>query len=185
MSSYLIEKSVIGASLLAGFPLFLLDKDLFPSRRFGWLVASCAGLASLLFVGATNETDDPELSILLDKVTVAAICVTAIPHFIQLIKDSLWVGIAVVPPIFLVIHLSTTTPVGSEAYWRLRCFLHMAIFFIPYLNHLPGDEATAKSEEEIQIVTTEETTTPPDKDEADASKVEIKGRAKTNKKKKS
>ena len=138
MSSFLLEKAVIGVSLASGFPLFFLDKDLFAARRFGWLLASTCGFVSLIF-GDSILKDDPELSTLLDKVTVAAICVSAIPHFNKLISDSLWTGLATMAPLFVVIYLSTSTPVGSEAYWRLRGFLHLTIFIVPYLNHLQND----------------------------------------------
>jgi hypothetical protein len=140
MSSFLIEKSVIAVSLLVGYPLFFLDKELFGNRRFGWLLASTCGLVSLIFVGAGNETNDPDLSTLLDKITVATVCVSAIPHINKLIKESPWLGLSMIPPIFIVINLSTSTSVGSEAYWRLRCFMHATVFFMPYQNHLPSDK---------------------------------------------
>jgi len=153
MSSFILEKAVIALSLLMGYPLFFLDKDLFAARRYGWLLASTCGLASLfMFGGMTTEEetkDDPQLSMLLDKATVAAICVSAIPHFNKLIQDSIMLGLSTIPPMFVVIHMSTKTIVGSEAYWRLRCFLHLTIFIIPYLNHLPSEvkKDVAKEEE--------------------------------------
>jgi len=176
MSSFLLEKAVIGVSLASGIPLFFLDKDLFAARRFGWLLASACGFVSLIF-GGSMLSDDPELSTLLDKVTVAAICVSAIPHFNKLISESLWLGVAIMPPIFLVTYLSTSTPVGGEAYWRLRGFLHMTIFIVPYLNHLPSEKP---AEQEV-VVETEKDKSKITKDDVDSKK---KASEKTNKHKK-
>ncbi len=142
MFTYGVEKSIIAASLLAAFPLFLLDKNLHGSRRFAWLVAMISGSVTLLFL---NPMDN--LIALLDKVTMAAISISSVPHFLRLIKDSPWFGLSTIPPIFVVIHMSLNTQVDSEAYWRLRAFLHMAVFIIPYLNHLPAEESTKSFEE--------------------------------------
>lgn len=153
MSSQWVEKTVIFVSLLAAFPLFFLDKAMLGYRRFAWLVAMCTGLASHIFLDPTDPTSE-----LLDKVTMAAISVTSVPHLLQLIKDSPWFGFATIPPIFVVVHLSISTTVNSEAYWRLRAFLHMAVFILPYLNHLPeepkkegdGEEMTEAEKDNIK-----------------------------------
>lgn len=148
MVSYWIEKFVVAASLLAALPLFYLDKHLHGPRRFSWLVAMCSGLATLLFLSPTTD-----LAVLLDKITTAAISVSSVPHFVRLIKDSPWFGFSTIPPIIVVIYLSLSTPVDSEAYWRLRAFLHMAVFIIPYLNHLPTETSSVQEIEKKEIVT--------------------------------
>lgn len=156
--SQVTEKLVIFASLLAALPLFFLDQEVLGLRRFAWLVAMICGLAVNLALGPNDEMGQ-----VLDKVTIAAVCVTWVPHFMLLIKDSYWFGVATVPPLFVVVHLSTATPVESEDFWRIRAFLHIAMFILPYLNHLPSpsdnkDDSTEK-EETGSEVKTEETST--------------------------
>lgn len=143
-SSQWIEKCVILVSLLLAFPLFFLDKTLFGPRRFAWLIAMCTGLTTLMFLDPTDPTAQ-----FLDKVTMAAVSVVSVPHFMQLIKESPWFGYATIPPIFLVVHLSVTTTVNdSESFWKLRAYLHMAVFILPYLNHLPAGEPAKQEETE-------------------------------------
>jgi hypothetical protein len=153
MTEFLMEKLVIATSLLLAFPLFFLDNELFGHRRFAWLVAMWTGLATLFFLEPGDEMAD-----LLDKFTMAALSVTAVPHFMRLIKDSPLLGFSTILPIFVIIHLSVETPVGSEAYWRFRAFLHLAVFINPYLNHLPSpppEEKEATGEELEKDATTE------------------------------
>jgi hypothetical protein len=151
----LIEKTVIVVSLLAAFPLFFLDKEVLGLRRFAWLVAFCTGLTVQLFLDPTDELVDT-----LDKITMACISVTIVPHLVQFIQDNPWLGMSTMPPFFIVIYLSVQTTVNSEEYWRLRAFLHMAIFILPYLNHLPDDEppksttTTTVGEEQEEPTTT-------------------------------
>lgn len=169
-----IEKLVIAFSLLAAFPLFFLDKELFGHRRFAWLVAMCTGSVPPLVLDPADELTD-----LLDKVTMAALCVAFVPHFLKLTKDSPWLGFSTVPPIFLVVHLSVSTPVNSQAYWRLRAFLHMTVFILPYLNHLPSEPAVAEKREEDKEEETTKT-----KEEASVTKTVTSKSNKTAKHKK-
>jgi hypothetical protein len=182
MSSFWAEKLIIATSLLAAFPLFFLDKELFGHRRFAWLVAMCTGLVTLFIVDPVDELAD-----MLDKVTMAALCVTSVPHFLQLIKDSPWFGYSTIPPIFLVIHMSVETAVNSETYWRLRAFLHMAVFIIPYLNHLPSPPEEKKGEtgggeETEQVETTEAVTTTKSSSSKSNKTAKHKGGVKSKKK---
>eukprot|EP00339_Tiarina_fusa_P004564 CAMPEP_0117010878 /NCGR_PEP_ID=MMETSP0472-20121206/9477_1 /TAXON_ID=693140 ORGANISM="Tiarina fusus, Strain LIS" /NCGR_SAMPLE_ID=MMETSP0472 /ASSEMBLY_ACC=CAM_ASM_000603 /LENGTH=111 /DNA_ID=CAMNT_0004713525 /DNA_START=263 /DNA_END=598 /DNA_ORIENTATION=+ len=85
---------------------------------------------------------------------MAAVSITIVPHFLELMNDNFWLGIGVVPPFFLVVHLSLETTVDSIDFWKLRAFLHMGLF-LPYLNHLPGDPAATEDTDEKEPLESE------------------------------
>lgn len=133
----LVEKSVILVSLLAGFSLVYLDRQILGFRRFVWAGASFVGLYHLFLV---DDGAEPELAGQLDKASIAMLSVTTVPHLAKLIQDQSWVGLGVVPPFLMVTFQTMITPVdpSRQDYWALRCFLHLFIFVLPYLNHLPS-----------------------------------------------
>lgn len=134
-----VEQAVIGVALLAGLPLgFFLDTELLGFRRFVWIGASFLGLYNLLLLDTTSETADH-----VDKMCLSLLSVALVPHFVKLVRDQTWMGLGVLPPFFAIVHASLHTPVGSRDYWRLRAFLHMFVFIMPYLNHLPSSTPTA------------------------------------------
>jgi hypothetical protein len=157
--SYLVEKCVIGFALLAGLPLFVLDEEIIGIRRYVWLGASIQGLCNLLFV-----TPDSTLSNQLDKLCLSLLCVAWVPHFIQLVKDQQWMGLGVLPPLFMVIGQGMNTQINDgqassedansmlggvsmKDYWKLRAFLHFSAYILPYLNHLPSSSSSSASTE--------------------------------------
>lgn len=157
----ILEKIVVFVSLLAGFPLFFLDKEILGFRRFAWLIAMSVGLVGSFVV---DPLDD--LKATLDKILFAAVSITSVPHLTLLVKDSPLMGFATVPPLFVVIHLSVDTSIQSENYWKLQAFLHMAVFIIPYLNHLPAPPKPAEAEATDENV---DTTTPDVKEDEAAA----------------
>jgi hypothetical protein len=166
------EKSIICLALVCSFPLFFLDKEFLGFRRFAWLVAFCTGLCVTLILDPNEE-----LAQVLDKVTMAAVSITLVPHLSQLVKDNFWLGIGVVPPFFLVVHLSLETRVDSIDFWKLRCFLHMALF-LPYLNHLNKDPPpTEDNTEPLENETDQKAKGPAEKSTSSGKKT------RTNKKK--
>ncbi|KAG7374310.1 hypothetical protein IV203_013405 [Nitzschia inconspicua] len=141
-----VEKTVIGVALLAGLPLGLvLDAEFLGFRRFVWIGASFLGLWNLLFLDPKSETASS-----VDKVCLSLLSVALVPHFVQLVKDQTWMGLGVLPPFFMIIHASLHTPLGSEEFWRLRAFLHIFAFILPYLNHLPSAPPPPKTDDEIR-----------------------------------
>jgi hypothetical protein len=159
---------VIGFALLAGLPLFVLDEEVIGIRRYVWLGASIQGLYNLLFV-----TPGSTLSNQLDKFCLSLLCVAWVPHFIQLVKDQQWVGLGVLPPLFMVIDQGMKTQINDgqassedansmlggvsvEDYWRLRAFLHFSAYILPYLNHLPSSSSASPSAETEENATNEE-----------------------------
>jgi hypothetical protein len=141
-----VEKMVIFFVLVSGLPLFYLDKEILGSRRYGWLAASTIGLYHLLLVDDGAET---ELAGLLDKGLLANLSVTVVPHLIKLVRDQSWMGLGIVPPFFMVTFQSMHTPVdpSRKDYWALRSFLHLFVFLLPYLNHLPSGPPPPPAEE--------------------------------------
>lgn len=133
-NSAFVEKSVITFSLFAAFPLVFLDKDALGFRRFAWLGAAFCGLVVQFFFDPLQE----ELAQSLDRATMALVSVSVVPHFMKFYKGNFWLGLAMVPPFFLVVHLATQGQLDEQEYWRLRAFLHMAVFILPYFNHLPS-----------------------------------------------
>jgi hypothetical protein len=133
-----VEQTVIGVALLAGLPLGLfLDTEFLGLRRFVWVGASFLGLWNLMFLDpVTDETAGK-----FDKMCLSLLSVALVPHFVQLVKEQKWMGLGVLPPFFMIIHASLHTPIGTEEYWRLRAFLHIFAFMLPYLNHLPSAPA--------------------------------------------
>ena len=131
MHAHCIEKSFIAFSFTAAFPLFFLDANRYEVRRYAWLITTCAGFSSLLL-----SDSRPDLTGILDKVTVAALSISSVPHFHQLMLDSPWVGYSTLPPLFVASYLGATTAVNSEMHWQLRAILHMIVIMVPYLNHL-------------------------------------------------
>lgn len=139
-----VEQTVIGVALLAGLPLGLfLDTELLGFRRFVWIGASCLGLYNLLLLDPASDTAGH-----VDKMCLSLLAVALVPHFVQLVRDQTWMGLGVLPPFFAIVHASLHTPVGSRDYWRLRAFLHMFAFIMPYLNHLPSSAPPATTDEE-------------------------------------
>ena len=145
ITSSLVEKCAIGAALLAGLPLGLsLDEELLGFKRFVWIGASFVGLLNLLFL---DPVDD--IAGYADKFCLALLSVALVPHFIQLVKDQQWMALGMLPPFFMVTHASMGTPIvpgGSEEYWRHRAFLHIFVYLLPYLNHLPSTPAAAETD---------------------------------------
>lgn len=142
-----VEKSVILFSLLAGFPLFYLDTEILGLRRFAWVAASAIGIYHLLLVDDGTET---ELAGMLDRLVLGFVSVAVVPHVVKLVRDHSWMGLGIVPPFLMVTVQSMHTPVDTsrENYWALRSFLHLFVFLLPYLNHLPsGPQPPAPSEE--------------------------------------
>ena len=190
--SYLVEKCVIGFALLAGLPLFVLDVELLGFRRYVWLGASIQGLYNLIFVAPGSE-----LSNRLDKSCLSLLCVAWVPHFLQLVNDQQWMGLGVLPPLFMVISQGMNTQVADgqpssedtnsmvggvsmEDYWKLRAFLHFSAYILPYLNHLPSSPSASAETEEIATTETNESNDPTNT--TTASKKNLSKR-KTNKKK--
>ena len=128
----MLEKAIITLAWFCTFPLLFLDQEILGFRRYLWIVAAGCGLFVTLILEPTDEYAD-----LLDKITMACVSITIVPHFIVLVRNDFWMGICVVPPFFLVVHLSLGTTINSIDYWKLRSFLHMGLF-LPYLNHLPS-----------------------------------------------
>jgi hypothetical protein len=180
MTTALLEKSVVFLALLAAFPLFFLDKQTLGFRRFSWLGAFCTGLTNLIFLDPTEDAHG-----FLDKMTMAFVSVVIVPHLIQISNDSFFMGIATIPPFFVVIHLSVQTMVDSKEYWKLRAFMHMAVFILPYLNHLPSTPG-GEDETEATIVEGEEGAPAESSKEetaTDTKTTDSGKKAKTNKKK--
>jgi hypothetical protein len=150
MTSSLVEKCTIGAALLAGFPLGLsLDTDILGFKRFVWVGASLVGLFNLLCLDPASDYAGYA-----DKMCLALLSVALVPHFIQLVKDQQYMALGMVPPFLMVIHASMATPIGSggsEEYWRHRTFLHIFVFLMPYLNHLPSAPAPESSVEDDDV----------------------------------
>jgi hypothetical protein len=138
----MVEKVIIFASTLAALPLFFLDKEVLGFRRFAWLGAFCTNIYVQFFTDPTVGISGQQF----DRFTMAFLSLTIVPHFVQLVKDNMLLGFAIVPPLFVVLYLSTQTSLDSPDYWKLRAFLH-AVFFLPYLNHLPTGEEQQQTEE--------------------------------------
>ena len=139
-----IEKAVIAFSFVAAIPLFFLDANRYELRRYAWLIAICSGFSSLLFPESKSDVTG-----VLDKITVAALSISSVPHFHQLMTDSPWVGYSTIPLLFVASYLSATAEVGSEQHWQLRAFLHMTVIMVPYLNHLPSERPKTGTQETI------------------------------------
>ena len=137
----LVEKAVILVSIVAALPLFFLDGPILGLKRYAWLVAFSTGLfRHVIFLreeGGMAAADD-ETGIMLDKVTMAAASMAVIPHYVKLMEDNLWLGGSALPPLLVAGYLGTQTEQGSKEYWKLRAFMFVATFFVPYLNHLPS-----------------------------------------------
>lgn len=131
----LTEKLIIVCALLAGIPLTHLDQVILGFRRFVWLGVSAIGLINVVFLDPTSDMAGRA-----DATSMALLSVALVPHFVQLVKDQTWLGIGVLPPFFMVTFQSTQTRVDPAAaeYWKLRAFLHLFAFTLPYLNHLPS-----------------------------------------------
>lgn len=177
-TSSLIEKCVIGAALMAGLPLgFKLDTEVLGFKRYVWVGASFLGLANLLFVDPASD-----MAGYIDKASLSLLSVALVPHFIQLVKDQQWMALGMLPPFLMVTHASMGTPVepgGSDEYWRHRAFLHLFVFLMPYLNHLPSappPPTTSGGTDELQ-----EGVTIVDQNDADATESKP-GSRKNNKK---
>jgi hypothetical protein len=177
---------VIGGALLAGLPLVILDQELLGFRRYVWLGASIAGLFNLALVDPTSWISGE-----IDKVCLALLSVSLVPHFVRFVKDQQWMALGVIPPFIMVIHTSMSTTIDAEnieQYWQVRAFLHVFSYILPYLNHLPSStEPTGQvaSEGNIGVTTTTVTHdgTEPEKKTSDVSRNTKRTKAKTNKKK--
>ena len=141
----LVEKCAICAALLAGLPLGLsLDEEMLGFKRFVWIGASVVGLLNLFFLDPVSD-----MAGYADKFCLALLSVALVPHFIQQVKDQQWMALGMLPPLFMVTHASMGTPIvpgGSEEYWRHRAFLHIFVYLMPYLNHLPSTPAKAEDD---------------------------------------
>jgi hypothetical protein len=139
------EKAAILVSIMAALPLFFLDGRILGIKRYAWLVAFSAGFTRMVF--SDNEHIDEETAIWLDKITMASASMAVIPHYVKLMEENLWLGGAALPPLLLAGFLGNSTEQGSAEYWKLRAFMFMATFFIPYLNHLPSGSREELPEE--------------------------------------
>jgi hypothetical protein len=172
----LAEKSFICLALLATFPLFFFDKEILGLRRFAWLITFCTGLCVTLILNPHEE-----LAQALDKVTMAAVSITIVPHFMALVKENVLLGIGFMAPFYMVVHMSLETRIGTIDYWKLRAFMHLALF-LPYFNHLPKDPPATNDDDASEPQGIEKTDEKSNEPAAKTSDVTVKSK-RTNKKK--
>jgi hypothetical protein len=138
--TFYLEKGVIYASLVAALPLSFIDKKVIGWRRFAWLSAVATdGYFQLFLVGGNNTEEEERLALQLQRFTLASVILLLVPHLIHLLEEmGYFLGMMSMPPVVVAFFMYADTPVDSPQYWKLQAFLHVAVVFIPYLNHVPS-----------------------------------------------
>ena len=129
-----MELTVIYGSIFALLPLFFIDQDLIGIRRVGWIGAF---ITQVIFYSEMPPTND-----LMERLTIACLIFSLVPHVTLALRKSLLMALAVLPPIGMAIYINLSQPDrSSPEYWQSRAFLSSTIVLLPYLNHLDRQQS--------------------------------------------